>query len=97
MHWDRNTGELFGARPIPQPSYPAFRPSKFIVTDAKPNEVTGESEAVGKWFEEEHVPKSLRVGVKARNITRTTKVATPAPTASIMTSTSRNHGLSAIA
>jgi hypothetical protein len=36
------------------------------VTDAKPNEVTGESEAVGKWFEEEHVPKSLRVWVESQ-------------------------------
>jgi hypothetical protein len=66
MHWDPATGELFGARPLPRPSYPAFRPSKFIITGAKPEEVAGESEAVGKWFEEEYVPKSLRVWAESQ-------------------------------
>jgi hypothetical protein len=57
IHWDRATGELSGARPIPQPSYPAFRSAKFIVRGTEPSE-PGKSEAVGKWFEEEYVPKS---------------------------------------
>jgi hypothetical protein len=65
MHWDRATGELSGARPIPQSSYPAFRPSKFIVRGTETDETTGESEAVGKWFEED-VPKSLRAWVESQ-------------------------------
>jgi hypothetical protein len=40
-----------------------FRPSKFIVTSAKPNEVTGEAEVVGKWVGEEYVPTNLRAWV----------------------------------
>jgi hypothetical protein len=53
LHWDPATGELFGARPIPPPSYPAFRAARF-------------SETTGDWIEVKHVPAALRAWISSQ-------------------------------